>query len=338
MGSHGGATAEGQQRVLAGYAVTAETMGCPVRSSMETVVVGQAAEGFPIHFDRHAWQADHVLVLNRVKPHTEFAGQLQSGLMKMMLIGLGKHAGARIYHRAIEDFDFDRIVRSVAREVMSRCRIVGGLAIVENARDETAQIVALRPEEIPVREPDLLRQAAAWMARLPFDAADILIVDQIGKDISGTGLDTNVVGRKHHDHAAAPHEVPKIKRIIVRDLTDRSYGNAAGIGIAEFCLDRVVEKMDVPATFVNCLTANHVRGAMIPVHFATDREVLDAALATIGLTDPVDARIMRIKNTRDLTELSCSASYYQDALTRANLEVLGPPGEMNFDNDGCLLP
>jgi len=338
MGSHGGGTAEGQRRVIESYGITEAFCGCPIRSSMETVVVCRAAEGFPVHFDRHAYQADHVLVVNRVKPHTEFAGELQSGLMKMLLIGLGKHKGATIYHRAIQDYSFDRIVRSVAGEVLRRCRILAGLAIVENAYDETARIEAIESDRIPQREPDLLRLAAQWMAKLPFDTADILIVDEIGKNISGTGLDTNVVGRKTNDHQAAPDEYPKIKRIVVRGLTPESHGNAAGIGIAEFCTTRLVEQMDRRGTAINCLTANHLTAGMIPIHFDTDREILDAALLTLGLAPPQDARIMWIRNTLDLIELECSAAYLKEARSGENIEILGDLRPLAFDEKGNLIP
>ncbi|HTN73999.1 MAG TPA: lactate racemase domain-containing protein, partial [Pirellulaceae bacterium] len=235
MGSHGGGTAEGQRRLIEGYGITEEFCGCPIRSSMETVIVCQAAEGFPVHFDKHAFGADHVVVCGRIKPHTGFVGEIESGLMKMMLIGLGKHHGAKIYHRAIMNYSFGQILRSVAREVLSRCRIVAGVAIVENAYDETAQIAAVAPEDFEEREKALLKLAREWLPRLPFSTADILLIDEIGKNISGTGMDTNVIGRKYNDHVAWPDEYPKIKRVVVRGLTPQTHGNATGIGISEFC-------------------------------------------------------------------------------------------------------
>src|SRR5688572_27280073 len=205
MGSHGGGTAEGQIGVLEGYGVTEATMGCPIRATMETVVVCEAAEGFPVHFDKHAFGADHVIVVNRIKPHTMFVGDVESGLMKMMLIGLGKHNGAKVYHRAIMNYSFGQIVRSVAREVLSKCRVVAGLGIVENAYDQTALIRAVAPQEFEDREKELLVLAKQWIPRLPFKTADILLIDEIGKNISGTGMDTNVIGRKYNDHAAVEH-------------------------------------------------------------------------------------------------------------------------------------
>ena len=180
MGSHGGGTAEGQEKILRDYGVTEAYCGCPIRSSMETVIVCRAAEGFPVHFDRHAFGADHVVVCGRVKPHTAFVGDVESGLMKMMLIGLGKHNGAMVYHRAIKDYSFGQIVRSVAREVLTRCRIAVGVGIVENGYDETARIEAVLPDEFEVREVELLRLARQWMPRLPFRTAHMLLIDEIG--------------------------------------------------------------------------------------------------------------------------------------------------------------
>src|SRR6188508_1671211 len=223
MGSHGGGTAEGQRGLIEGYGITEPYCGCPIRASMETVVVCQAAEGFPVYFDKHAFGADHVLVVGRVKPHTGFVGDIESGLMKMMLIGLGKHAGAKIYHRAIMNHSFGQIVRSVAREVLAKCRIVAGIGIVENAYDQTAKIQAVAPAEFEDREKELLVLAKQWIPKLPFKSADILLLDQIGKNISGAGMDTNVVGRKFNDHAAAENEFPKVKRIAVRALTEATH-------------------------------------------------------------------------------------------------------------------
>ncbi|HUT95783.1 MAG TPA: lactate racemase domain-containing protein, partial [Thermoguttaceae bacterium] len=193
MGSHGGGTAEGQRNVVESYGITEEFVGCPIRSTMETVVVCRTAEGFPVHFDRFAYEADHVVVCNRVKPHTRFVGEIESGLMKMMLIGLGKCEGASIYHRAILDYSFDQIIRSVTGEVFRNCGILAGMAIVENAYDETALVEAVPPEQFESREKELLLLAKKWMARLPFRHVDLLLIDRIGKDISGAGLDTNVV-------------------------------------------------------------------------------------------------------------------------------------------------
>ncbi len=336
MGSHGGGTAEGQRKIVEGYGVTEEFVGCPIRSSMETVTVCQAEEGFPVHFDRFAFEADHVVVAGRVKPHTGFVGDIESGLMKMMLIGLGKHEGAKIYHRAIMNHSFGQIVRSVGREVLRRCRIVAGLAIVENGYDETAHLAALHPQEFEEREKELLLLAKKWMPKLPFPVAEILIIDEIGKNISGSGMDTNVVGRKYNDHAPAEHEFPKIKRIIVRGLTAATHGNATGLGMAEFCLSRAVEMMDPRITRINCLTGGHPTAAMIPLDYPTDREVLDHALPTIGLVEPPQARLLWIRNTLDVAEVECSRTFYAEAHRRDDLEILTEPRPLPLDTAGML--
>lgn len=336
MGSHGGGTAEGQREVLARYGITAETMGCPIRASMETVVVGRAAEGFDVHFDRFAFQADHVLVVNRVKPHTQFTGPIESGLMKMLLIGLGKHRGAATYHRAVEDFGFDRIVRSVGRLVLERCRILCGLALVEDAFDETGHVEALLPEQFETREPDLLALAKDWMPRLPFDDAHVLLIDRLGKDVSGAGIDTNVIGRKYHYHHAAEGERPRIRYICVRGLTEATHGNAIGIGFAEFCRNAVIRGMDAEATRINALTAGHVAAGMLPFDYPTDREMLAHALANIGLTPPPQSRLMWIADTSHLAELECSAAYWEETQSRGDLEILTACRPLPFRADGNL--
>jgi hypothetical protein len=336
MGSHGGGTAAGQREIIEGYGITESFCGCPVSASMETVVVCHATEGFPVHFDRQAFNADHVVVCGRVKPHTGFVGDIESGLMKMMLIGLGKHDGARIYHRAIRDHSFGQIVRSVAHEVLARCRIAAGVAIVENGYDETAMISAVAPTDFEVREKQLLVRAKRWMPHLPFDRADVLLVDEIGKDISGAGMDTNVVGRKYLDHVAREDESPKIRIVVVRGLSAATRGNATGIGLAEFALTRAVESMDVHATRTNCLTAGYVTAAMIPIHYPTDREVLDAALPTIGLTDPPDAKLMWIRNTLEVAEVECSRPYLDEARCRDDLEIIIDPRPLPLDGAGRL--
>jgi lactate racemase-like protein len=336
MGSHGGGTPEGQRAVIEAYGVTEAFCGCPIRATMQTVIVCQTAEGFPVHFDRLASEADHVLVCGRVKPHTDFIGDIESGLMKMMLIGLGKHEGAKVYHRAIHDYSFGQIVRSVGRRVLEACPIRAGLAIIENGYDETAQIAGVLPEQFEAREKELLVIARRLLPRLPFEQIDLLIIDEIGKNISGTGMDTNVIGRKHNDHEAAVDEFPKVRRIFVRELTKETQGNATGIGLAEFCTSRLLEQMDVEKTRINCLTAGHISAAMLPMDFATDRDVLDAALPTIGLREPHEARVVWIRNTLDVREVECSAAYLAQARERSDLEVLTPLRDLRFRPDGSL--
>jgi hypothetical protein len=336
MGSHGGGTAEGQRAIIEGYGITEAFCGCPIKASMETIVVCQTAEGFPVHFDKHASQADHVLVVGRVKPHTDFVGDVESGLMKMMLIGLGKHEGAKVYHRAILDYSFPQIVRSVAGRVLEQCRIVAGLAILENGYDETAKIAAVGAAELEARERELLKLARRWLPKLPFQLADILLIDELGKNISGAGIDTNVVGRKHVYHRAAEDEFPKVKRIVVRGLTEETHGNASGIGLAEFCTTRAMNQIDHVKTRINCLTSGNVAACMVPVNFDTDREILAAALPTIGLTEPIDAKILWIRNTLALAEVECSQVYWNEARERDDLEVLSELRPLSFDAAGNL--
>jgi len=336
MGSHGGGTAEGQQAILAGYGITEDYTGAEIRSSMETVIVDQTPQGIPVHFDKYAYEADHVFVCGRVKPHTGFVGEIESGLLKMMLIGLGKHAGAKIYHRAILDYSFGEIITAVADSVLQKCGIVAGLAIVENAYDQTALLEAVAPENFVEREKQLLLQAKQWMPRLPFKEIGLLIIDEIGKDISGSGLDTNVVGRKYNDHRATDQDDVTVKRIFVRGLTYDTHGNACGLGMAEFTNTRTVESVDHRITAINSLTGGHPSAAMIPVHYDSDREVLDAALPTVGLADPENARIVHISNTLHVGEVLVSEVYLPEVEARDDLEIIDGPYEMEFDAAGNL--
>ena len=336
MGSHGGATAEGQQQIVEGYGITEDYVGCPIRSSMETVIVCDAKEGFPVHFDKNAYGADHVVVCGRVKPHTTFVGDIESGLMKMMLIGLGKYEGAKTYHRAIKDHSFGQIVRSVAKEVLSKCRIVAGLAVVENGYDETARIKAVGPNEFEEREKELLVLAKQWMPRLPFKQADLLVVDQIGKNISGSGMDSNVVGRKFLEHRAGDDEWPKVRTIFLRGLTEETHGNATGIGMAEFALTRAVDAMDIAITRRNCITGGSPTGAMIPLHYQTDKEVLEATLPEMGLTAVPDTKVMWIHNTLEVSELECSVAYLDEARQSNEIDILSEPRPLPLDNNGNL--
>jgi hypothetical protein len=336
MGSHGGATAKGQCEVIASYGITEEFCGCQIRASMDTEIVGQAPEGFPVHVDRYACQADHVILCGRIKPHTDFTGEIESGLMKMMLLGLGKYNGAKIYHRAFQDYSFDQIVRSVAGLVLERCHIAAGVAIVENAYDETALIEAIGPKEILEREKQLLVLAKKWMPRLPFEKVDILIVDEMGKNISGAGMDSNVIGRKTYASQAADGEFPKVLRIVIRNLTEASHGNAIGIGMAEFCTTRLIEQHDRHATWTNILTSGNLQVVKYPLNYDTDREILDAALPTIGLTEPTDAKILWIKNTLKVGEVECSAAYLPQARKRDDLEILTPLRDLPLDLSGNL--
>jgi len=336
MGSHGGATADGQVKLLATLGITPAYCGCEIRSSMETVVVCQAAEGFDVHFDKHAYQADHVIVCNRIKKHTDFSGDVQSGLMKMMLIGLGKHAGAKLYHRVIFEYGFPQILRSVANRVLANCPILCGLAILENGYDETAKIIGVPADQFESRERELLQRSSELMPSIPFEDIDLLIVDEMGKNISGTGMDTNVIGRKYNDHAATGDEVPRVKRIAVRGLTPETCGNGSGIGIAEFCLTRVIDQLDRHATMVNCVTSGHVTAGMLPLWFDTDAELMATALATIGYVEPEDAKVVWIRNTLKLDEFACSEALQREVEALPHAQAVGVLQPMPLAEDGML--
>ncbi|MCI0421622.1 MAG: nickel-dependent lactate racemase, partial [Acidobacteria bacterium] len=249
MGSHGGGTAEGQKGVLEHYGITEASMGVPIRATMETTQIGETAQGIPVFFDNHALEADHVVVVNRIKPHTDFDGDIESGLCKMMAIGLGKHTGAIHYHRANIKYGYYTVITNVARVVRQNCRILFGLGIVENAYDETAALEAMLTPEIEACEKRLLAIAKANLARIPFDQGDVLVVDEMGKNISGAGMDTNVIGRNVSQRERPPIK-PSFTRIFVRDLSDESYGNATGIGLADLVSRRLVNKIDLKPTYI----------------------------------------------------------------------------------------
>jgi hypothetical protein len=339
MGSHGGGTAEGQRHIIESYGITEEFVEAPIRASMEVVSLPATPEGYPVVLDRYASTADHIGVVGRVKPHTGYHGKIESGLLKMLMIGLGKHTGALAYHRILLEKPYDGVVRSVARTVLASAPIAFGLGIVENGYDETARIAGVLPADFEAREEELLAQARRLLGRLPLREADLLIVDEMGKDISGSGMDTNVVGRKRaFRDQPMPPELPLIRKIYVRGLSEKTHGNATAVGIADFASTRLVRAMDYRSTVINCLTAGYPEGASIPVHFDTDREVVDAALAIIGLRDPQDARILHIRNTLDLEELDISEPCLAEAAGRAELIPLSTAEAPRFDTAGNLPP
>ena len=339
MGSHGGATAEGQTAVLKSFGITESLMGCPVTASMETILLGKTPEGLPIHFDRLASEADHVVVVNRVKPHTRLAGNYESGLIKMLMIGLGKHVGASVYHQFFPDYDYclDRLVPSVVELLLDRMPITCGLAIVEDAFEDTAHLEAVPASEILNREPALLKKAKSLLPRLPFDHLDFLIVDQIGKEISGTGMDTNLIGRKANDRAAAPNEFPKVRNIYVRSLTENTAGNAAGIGIAEYCHQRVVDQLDAEKTKVNCITSAHPSAGAIPLVFGSDLLAINAAISQVSLERQHAVKWAWIRDTLHVSRLMASECFYEEVVSRSDLTVLGNPASLSLNDRGDLV-
>ncbi|MGH7324319.1 MAG: lactate racemase domain-containing protein [Candidatus Rokuibacteriota bacterium] len=336
MGSHGGGTPEGQVSVLAHYGITEATMGCPVRATMEVVQVGEAL-GLPVWLDRHAAEADWIGLVNRVKPHTDFKGSIESGLFKMMTIGLGKYHGAVQYHRMNVNHGYEKVITAVGREVLARAGIAFGLGVVENGYDETAAIEAFTAADLEEGERRLLKHAREWMARLPFSPLDVLVVEEMGKNISGAGMDTNVIGRPSNPHEPFPAD-PRILWIVALDLTEESYGNATGIGNADFTTRRLVDKIDMKATLINCITACAPNGAKIPPTYETDREAIETALSCIGLTPSERARVIRIKNTLRLGEIEVSEAFLAELPARPDLERCNDPAPLAFDAAGRLRP
>lgn len=327
MGTHGGATAEGQLQVLLHYGVTPEAVGCPILSDMAVVELGQTRDGVRVYVDRN----------NRVKQHTDFIGTIESGLTKMMCIGLGKKVGAVHYHQAGIDFGFERTLRAAADIVMQKAPVLCGIPVVEDGYDQTAIIEVLPPAEMRKREEELLVLAKEWTPRLPFDRMDVLIVDWIGKNISGAGMDTKVIGRILSPYSAQP-EWPKIRRIVALDVTAESEGNCFGIGNADFTTRRLVEKMDRERTYVNALGAQCPNAARVPPYFDSDVEMLERCFATIGLKSPERSRVVRIRSTLHLEHVWVSEAYAEELAGREDLEVDGPPVEFQFDDQGRLLP
>ena len=334
MGSHGGATAEGQLEVLAGYGITPEAMGCEIRSSMETVELGEIVPGVPVFVDRHAFEeADLIVPINRVKPHTDFEGEIESGLMKMIAIGLGKQKGADTLHR--QGFaTFHELIPAVGRHTLAHAPIPFGVALVENGYARLVLVEAVLADRIPEREPELLAIARAAMARLPLDAIDVLVLDAIGKDISGLGMDSNVVGRYY---AGPTGSGPSIKRIVVRDLTRETEGNAVGIGMADVVLRRAVEKIDYHKTYMNCITAKTPEGARVALTVDSDREALSIAIACAIKVSPETARIVRVRDTKHLELLYVTSPALAEVLATGRCEVVEPLHPILFDDTGTFV-
>ena len=342
MGSHGGATPEGQAHILETYGITPTSMGVPFDSSMETVCVGATQDGVPVNFSAAALKGDLILPINRVKPHTDFSGPFGSGVMKMIAIGFGKRTGAAACHAAASRLGHERVIREVARVLLKSVPIVGGLAILENHFHETADLVFLTPDNLEEEEARLLERARSLMPKLPFKEIDLLIVDEIGKNISGAGMDPNVIGRPVLGYSSSlvsqPDQRPHISRIFVRGVTTASSGNAIGIGMADFTTTAAVRNIDLQTTYVNALTALTPQTAKVPIHFDTDREVIEQALQSLALEDPGSARVVHIRNTLSLDVMRVSTPYVDELSKRNDLARLGPDLEMSFDSKGNLAP
>ncbi|MER3406063.1 MAG: hypothetical protein C4289_13615, partial [Chloroflexota bacterium] len=298
-GSHGGATAEGQLEVLAGYGITEATMDCPILSSMDTVVLGTTPGGAAVHMDRNAYSADHTIVVGRVKAHTAFRGPIESGLCKMIAVGLGKQRGAEEMHAG----GLGENIPPAAALAIERANILLGVAIVENSYDHTHTIRVVPPEKIHDTDRELLVLANSLLPRVPFDELDTLIVDWIGKNISGSGMDYNIIGMWRR--IGGPR-IPDYKRIVVLDLTPESHGNGLGVGAADFTTKKLVQKLDLRKMYMNCLTSNAIDAGKIPIALESDREAIEAGIKAAGVRHLAEARVVRIKNTLQLEELQVS--------------------------------
>jgi hypothetical protein len=341
MGSHGGATAEGQIQILSEYGVTEPAMGAPFRASMDTVSLGRTEDGVDVRFSKEALDSDGIVVINRVKPHTDFGPPLGSGLVKMIAIGFGKQHGAASYHAAASRLGMERIIRTVSKVVLPRVPILAGVALIEDTFHETARLAVVQAEEIESREVELQVEARRLMPHLPFDEADLLIIDWIGKNISGAGMDPNITGRPVHGYSSklAEHKSkPILHRIYVRGLTPESHGNAIGIGMADFASARLVRSIDAAATSMNALTALSINSFKIPMSFENDREAIRRALDTVPLANGGTHRVVRIDSTLSLEKVEVSEAYAGELKKRSDLEPLGPARDLRFDGEGNLSP
>ena len=334
MGSHGGATAEGQVEILRSLGVTEESVGAEIRSSMEVVEIGKTGGGVPVYMDRIASEADGIVVVGRIKQHTDFRSGVESGLLKMSSIGLGKHAQALALHahgvKGIRDYMVE-----AGKVVYGSGKVLFGVGIVENAYEETAMVEAIPPERVAEREKELLEESANLMPRLPVSDIDVLFVDELGKNFSGTGMDTNVVGRFRILGVEEP-ESPDVKYLIVGDVSEASHGNALGVGLADFTTRRLFEKVDYEAMNQNVLTSTFVERAKIPMVMENDREALEAAVRCNWGVEPEDTRFIRIPNTLHLRYAYLSENLLDEALANGNVEVIEEAAELDFDESGNL--
>ena len=342
MGSHGGATPQGQLEMLAGYGVPPETMGVPIEASMEVKKIGTAVDGLDVVFSVPALAADGIIVLNRVKPHTDFRGNLGSGIQKMLVIGFGKQVGASNAHRAAAHLGYEAVLRAFAKTVLASVPVFGGVALLEDQHHQTAVVEVIRPENIVQQEDLLFQKAQALLARLPFEDIDLLIIDRMGKDISGSGMDTNVIGRDIAGYLSSLHPdgsiTPRVARIFVRDITPASNGNGVGIGLADFTTARLVKALNLQYTYMNGLTSLGLIPAKIPIYFDNDREAVEAALTSLAVADRGDLRVVRIADTLNLKRFQASEPCVRALNGHSGVAAAGKASEMDFDAAGNLLP
>lgn len=338
MGSHGGATAQGQQALIEGYGVTEEAMGCPIDARMPTRVIGTTSDGMEVYMAESALAADGILLLNRVKPHTDYSGPIESGLTKICAIGLGKLEGADSYHSRIFDLGLGRALRTATEKILDTGKIIGALAILENAYHETAKIAAVPADSLFDDETRLLKEAYGLMGRLPIPELDLLMCDRMGKNISGTGNDTNIIGRSAYGYIpGVPWQegMPSIRTIFVRTLSAESKGNAAGMGLVDFTTSRFMAQVNIDYTRLNAFTARCPGGARPPLDLPSDRAAIRTALSTC-LARPQGARATYILDTLSLEEIYLSAALLSEAREHPDLEIVSDPKPLVFDDDGWL--
>lgn len=336
MGSHGGGTPEGQLEVLAGYGVTPESMGVEFRSAMDTQLLGYTAGGFPVHFSQEALAADAVLPINRVKVHTDFHGPVESGLSKMLAIGFGKHRGASLIHK--QGFaTFHETIPAAASVILAKVHVLGGMATIENAHENVARLEAVPAEAIPTREPQLMELSRSLMPRIPFGNLDVLVVDYLGKNISGSGMDPNITGRYQVRHIVSePGRNPQ--KIVVLRLTEQTHGNATGLGCADVTTRAVVENIDYQKFWTNQITSSELGGAATPMWMPDDRQAIAVALVTCNRVDVQQPRLVRVSSTLNMEELWVSEALWQaEGRNNPNLEALSEPMAMRFTAEGHLV-
>jgi hypothetical protein len=342
MGSHGGATSQGQLDLLAGYGVTPQAMGVPIEASMEVKKIGATLDGLDVVFSVPALAADGIIVLNRIKPHTDFRGNLGSGIQKMLVIGFGKQVGASNAHRAAAHSGYEAVLRASAKTVLASVPVFGAVALLEDQHHQTAVVEVIRPENIVQQEDLLFQKAQSLLARLPFEDIDLLIIDRMGKDISGSGMDTNVIGRDIAGYLSSLHPggtiTPRVARILVRDITPASNGNGVGIGLADFTTARLVKALNLQYTYMNGLTSLGLIPAKIPIYFDNDREAVEAALTSLAVADRGDLRVVRIADTLNLKRFQASEPCVRALNGHSGVATAGRAREMDFDDAGNLLP
>ncbi|WP_254274652.1 DUF362 domain-containing protein [Haloarcula marina] len=339
MGSHGGATAEGQREMLNELGITEATIGCEIRSSMDVVEVSRTTDrNVPVVADRNAVNADAIVPINRIKPHTDFDGSVESGLSKMLVIGMGKQRGAKIAHDWAVDWSLRDMIPAITEQLIENLPILGGVAILEDQHDETASIEGITPSNFLERERELLKTSYDIMPKLPFDNIDLLILDYQGKEISGQGMDTNVIGRRPFAIQEPEPVSPDIKRIYTRRLTETTHGNAMGMGSADFIHKDLLNEIEMEPTLINALTASTPRGVRIPPVVQTDRAGLTAALSTIGIVDPESVRVLRATDTMHLSRLYASKALIDESRNREDLKIIKEPKPLSFDSGNFTMP